>query len=261
MSPAKSDMHPTSRFSDRVEAYGRYRPGYPQQLLDVLAENCALSSASVVADIGSGTGLLSKVFLQNGNTVFGVEPNQEMRKAGEQFLQHFPAFRSVAGTAEETGLAGRSIDFITAGQAFHWFDRDRCRAEFCRILSAEGWLVLIWNDRLLDATPFLEAYEGLLHAHGTDYDKVQHRAINYDLVRPVFGDNKFRLSTFCNSQVLDYTALQGRLLSSSYVPNINQPGYGPMMHALRKIFDKFQTNGKVRFEYQTKMFYGKLCSP
>lgn len=181
-----------------------------------------------------------------------------MRKAGELFLQNFSNFHSVQGTAEETTLTAKSVDFITAGQAFHWFDREKCRVEFQRILTTQGWLVLIWNDRLLQATPFLQAYEELLHTHGTDYDKVQHKAINNDLIQPVFGSKHFMLSTFTNSQVLDYEGLKGRLLSSSYVPNRNQPGYAQMIKALRDIFDKFQTNGEITFEYETKMYYGQF---
>ena len=257
MTPTLTDMNPTGRFSDRVEAYARYRPGYPQQILDVLERDCDLSPASVIADIGSGTGLLGKVFLANGNTVFGVEPNPEMRAAGETLLQTFPTFHSVTGSAEQSTLPAGSVDFVTAGQAFHWFDSDKCKREFRRILTTKGWLVLVWNDRSLRATPFLTAYEKLLHVHGTDYDKVRHRTINENLVRPVFGNGNVSLHTFHNSQVLDYAGLEGRLLSCSYVPNRNQPGYEPMLRALREIFDLHQQGGEVRFEYETKMFYGQ----
>lgn len=253
-----NELNPTGRFSDRVEFYVRYRPDYPMQILDALKQDCGFSLRSVVADIGSGTGILSKLFLENGNTVFGIEPNLDMRKAGEQYLRNFSSFISVDGTAENTKLTARSIDFVTAGQAFHWFDIDTCKKEFHKILTEGGWLVLIWNDRVTEATPFLKAYEKLLHAYGTDYKKVQHRTINHDLVRPVFGSMKFTLKTFENSQVLDYEGLKGRLLSSSYVPNRNHPNYPSMEDTLRRIFDQFQTNGEVRFEYETKMFYGQL---
>ena len=252
------ELNPTERFSDRVEFYVRYRPGYPEQILDVLAQECGFSPGSVVADIGSGTGILSKLFLQNINTVYGVEPNPDMRKAGEQYLREFSNFISIDGTAEDTSLTTDSIEFITAGQAFHWFDVEKSKAEFRRILVDGGWLVLLWNDRLTQSSPFLIAYEDLLHNHGTDYDKVQHRTINKDLVRPVFDNDEFEFRTFENSQVLDYPSLEGRLLSSSYVPNRNHPNYQPMREALRYIFDEHQTDGEVRFEYATKMFYGRL---
>ena len=255
---AAGNLNPTGRFSDRVESYVRYRPHYPGQILNTLTDECGFTADSIVADIGSGTGILAKLFLENGNTVYGVEPNDEMRQAGEQFLQNFSNFKSVKGKAENTILPVNSVNFVTAGQAFHWFDRQKCKVEFKRILAESGWLVLIWNDRLLHANSFLKDYESLLHTHGTDYDKVQHRSINNQLVQPVFGSNRFSLSTFKNSQTLDYEGLQGRLLSSSYVPNRDQPGHGPMINALRRVFDEHQINGEVRFEYETKMFYGQL---
>src|SRR6266446_9260655 len=110
---------PTERFSNRVENYIRYRPGYPKEIIELLKAECGLFPQSVVADAGSGTGLLAKLFLENGNLVFGIEPNREMRAAGERLLQAYPRFTSIAGTAEATTLPGQSVDFVTAGQAFH----------------------------------------------------------------------------------------------------------------------------------------------
>src|SRR5271167_2755126 len=103
------------RFSNRVDDYVRFRPGYPSGVIDVLRDECGLAPESVVADIGSGTGLLTQLFLENGNLVYGVEPNPAMRQAGEEFLQKYPDFRSVAGSAECTTLADASLDFIVAG--------------------------------------------------------------------------------------------------------------------------------------------------
>jgi len=137
------------RFSNRVADYVRYRPGYPAALFDLLRVECAFTSNHAVADVGSGTGLLTKLFLENGNRVFGVEPNQEMRRAGEEFLHSFPKFTSVAGSAEATTLGDASVDFVTAGQAFHWFDPQAARREFLRILKTNGWVVIAWNDRRL----------------------------------------------------------------------------------------------------------------
>src|ERR1700675_1047450 len=126
------------RFSNRVVDYVRYRPGYPAALLDLLRAECGFSSNHLVADVGSGTALLTKLFLENGNRVFGVEPNQEMRQAGEEFLKSFPKFTSVAGSAEATTIGDASVDFVTAGQAFHWFDPRAARREFIRILKPNG---------------------------------------------------------------------------------------------------------------------------
>src|ERR1700758_3146981 len=164
----------TSRFSDRVENYVRYRPGYPPEALQALRSQCRLSSDHAIADIASGTGIWARMLLQNGNRVFGVEPNAEMRQAGERLLAGFPNFTSVAGTAEATTLPNESVDVVTAAQAAHWFDRERARREFVRILKPGGWLVLLWNERLTDATAFLRAYEQLLLTFGTDYADVRH---------------------------------------------------------------------------------------
>ena len=155
--PSTEVLRPTERFSDRVADYVRYRPGYPPELLECLQRNCGLRPQWVVADVGSGTGLLAKIFLENGNRVFGIEPNAAMRAAGEEFLRGLDQFTSQEGRAEATGLPARSVDLITAGQAFHWFDRRRARAEFERILKPGGWVALVWNERRT-STPFLADY-------------------------------------------------------------------------------------------------------
>src|SRR5712691_7831802 len=138
------------RFSNRVADYVRYRPGYPPAVLDLLRTDCGLRPDHVVADIGSGTGILSKLFLENGNRVFGVEPNAEMRQAGEEYLASYDGFSSIEGSAESTTLADSSVDFITAAQAFHWFDPQAARREFARILKPGGWVVILWNDRRME---------------------------------------------------------------------------------------------------------------
>src|SRR3974390_1220982 len=129
MSPA-----PTARFSARVGTYVRYRPGYPAEVLELLRRECGLKPQHVVADIASGTGLFTRLLLENGNRVFAVEPNQHMREAGARFLGKHEKLTSVAGTAEDTTLPSASVDLVTAAQAAHWFDRVRARPEFARIL-------------------------------------------------------------------------------------------------------------------------------
>lgn len=252
-----NQLSPTRRFSDRVENYIKYRPDYPEKILVPLRAECGLSEVSLIADIGSGTGILSELFLKKGNTVFGIEPNAEMRTAGEKRLAKYNRFISVNGTAEATTLANHTVDFVTAAQAFHWFDREKSRREFNRILKPNGWVVLIWNDRKTDST-FLKAYEKLLLTHSLDYEKVDHRQIDDRVISSFFGSTNFRVATFENDQHLDYSGLQGRLLSSSYVPNESHPRYTAMIENLMTIFNKHQVNGKVTIEYETKMFYGKL---
>jgi SAM-dependent methyltransferase len=249
---------PTQRFSSRVENYIKYRPGYPNEIIETLRSECGLTADSIIADIGSGTGILTKIFLQNGNAVYGIEPNREMREAAERLLKDYSRFHSIAAQAEETALDNASIDFITAGQAFHWFDREKTRAEFARILKPQGWVVLIWNDRATTTTLFLIAFEKLLKDYSTDYEQVDHRRIDDDVIRDFFGSDQFRLKQIKNSQVFDYEGLKGRLLSSSYAPEEGHPNYEPMLAELERIFLAHQTEGRIVFEYVTQMYYGQL---
>ena len=259
-----ADRDSTTRFSDRVENYVRYRPGYPDGVLDILREETGLTSASVIADVGSGTGISSALFLRNGNTVFGVEPNAEMRHAAEELLAHEPGeyarFRSIDGTAESTTLEAHSVDHVVAGQAFHWFDRERARAEFARILRPDGWLVLLWNSRRLDSTPFLRAYESLLERFGTDYRAVRHTNIDPEALRPMFAGGQFTRRVLYNEQRFDFDGVRGRLLSSSYTPTPTEPTYEPMLRELERIFEASAEDGEIRFEYDTELYFGHIAA-
>jgi len=248
----------TLRFSNRVENYLRYRPHYPSQLLEFLKFDCNLTSQSIIADIGSGTGFLAEQFLANGNRVFGIEPNREMREAGEQYLRTFSTFTSLNATAEDTGLEDASVDFVTAGQAFHWFDRQRCREEFRRILRPCGWVVLVWNDRRTDSTPFLTEYERLLRRYGADYVKVDHKQIDADVLR-TFLNREPVFKSLPNNQRFDLPSLTGRLLSASYVPAPNEPGHQEMLDALNNLFEAHQNQGRVTLEYDTILYYGRFA--
>ena len=251
--PAKDS---TQRFSSRVDNYVRYRPGYPPEVLELLRTECGLSPSSIVADIASGTGILTRMLLENGNRVFGVEPNPEMRRAGEQVLTRYPGFTSVAGSAEATTLDDHSVDIITAAQAAHWFDRERARREFVRILVPGGWTILLWNERDTDATPFLREYEQLLLTYGTDYKEVRHEHTT-DAIDTFFAPSPFQARVFRYSQELDAEALEGRLLSSSYTPQPEDASYESMLRELRRIFDRHQRSGLVSFQYTTRVYYGR----
>ncbi len=246
------------RFSNRVEDYIRYRPGYPVAVLDVLREECRLQPESVVADVGSGTGLLAQMFLENGNLVYGVEPNAAMREAGERLLEKYPHFCSVAGSAEATTLAGSSVDFVVAAQAFHWFEPSAARREFERMLRPKGWVVLIGNRRISDARPFERGYELLLRTYGTDYAAVAATYPNRQRMAEFFGEGKFLESSMPNQQLFDFDGLRGRLLSSSYSPPAGHPNHAPMLVELKRLFDAHQQGGRVRFDYETSMYYGHL---
>ena len=251
-------IDPTRRFSNRVDNYVKYRPGYPTAVIGLLAAECGLTSEALIADIGSGTGRLSELFLKNGNRVLGVEPNREMREAGERLLAGATRFTSVEGAAEATTLASSSVDFVTAGQAFHWFDRAKARVEFARILKPQGWVALVWNERRTASSPFLAGYDQLLATYGTDYAQATHKQISPTTIGDFFAPGAWSMRTFENAQIFDFDSLEGRLLSSSYTPEPTQPSYEPMLDALRALFAAHQRDGRVAFEYDTAVYYGRL---
>ncbi len=247
----------TKRFTNRVDNYVKYRPNYPAEIVSLLETTCGLTPEAVIADIGSGPGFLTKLFLRNGNRVFGVEPNAEMRAAGERLLAAYPNFTSIDATAEATTLPDESVDFITAGQAFHWFDPERTKKEFRRILKPNGWVVVIWNGFDPDRSDAMKAFQMLFIKHSTDYHHAVRELDDADFEaffspRPVFKE------TLQNSQSFDFEALLGRVLSMSYAPREDAPNYSTMIEDLHELFDKYQRGGKFVLQYETPMYYGQL---
>jgi len=245
------------RFSNRAADYVRYRPGYPAAVLDLLRADCGLRPGHVIADIGSGTGFLSELFLKNGNRVYGVEPNPEMRHAGEEYLASYDGFSSIEGSAESTTLEEASVGFVTAGQAFHWFEPEKTRAEFRRILRPQGWVVAIWNFREME-TSFAKAYEDILVKYGTDYTRVRDSYPKGHDVQNFFLGAEFPHHVLPNVQFLDWEGLAGRLRSGSYIPQEGHVNFAPMMDALRELFQTHQEDGRVRVEYATNLYAGQL---
>jgi len=245
------------RFSSRAADYIRYRPSYPTEALTVLRNECDLRSGHVIADIGSGTGFLSELFLKNGNRVYGIEPNEAMRATGEEYLASYDSFVSIDASAEATTLENGTIDFVTAGQAFHWFERDAARREFQRILKPGGWVVVMWNDRQRDSA-FANAYEDLLVKYGTDYKRVRESYPESGTMQEFFAGGTVSQRSVPNEQILDWDGLTGRLRSSSYAPLEGQPNYAPMMAALEELFRANQESGQVRMEYSTHVYFGHL---
>jgi ubiquinone/menaquinone biosynthesis C-methylase UbiE len=225
--------------------------------LHSLKGDCGLAPGHLIADIASGTGIWTRTLLENGNHVFAVEPNAEMRKAGERLLAASPNFTSITGAAEATTLPDHSVDFVTAAQAAHWFDRARARVEFVRVLRAGGWLVLLWNERLTDSTAFLRDYEQLLLTYATDYEDVRHEKTT-DAVHEFFDPAPFQERTFLMRQEFDYAGIEGRLLSSSYAPGPEHPQHAPMLRELRRIFETNAAAGQVAFDYKTRVYFGQL---
>jgi SAM-dependent methyltransferase len=247
-------MDSTQRFSDRVENYARFRPRYPEALFRFLAE--LLRAPAVVADIGSGTGILSAQLLRAGYTVLAVEPNGPMRQEAERQLAENPEFHSVAGTAEATTLAAGAAQAVTCAQSFHWFDRARCRLEFQRILREPGIVLLIWNERLPEGP--MEEYDRILQESIPDYRSVGRRHVTDDDIGQFFAPEVYEVAHFPNNQRLDREAFFGRVLSSSYVPNVGKPGHEIVMEKFRKFFDDYAKDGWIEIPYQTRVLFARL---
>jgi SAM-dependent methyltransferase len=245
------------RFDSRVENYAKYRPNYPPEIIDLLKLECGLTRESVIADVGSGTGIFSEWFLKNGNQVFGVEPNATMRSTAENLLKSYPRFVSIDGLAESTGLPDSSVDFAVAAQAFHWFDRDKARLEFTRILKPGGWVVLVWNERRLDSTPFLRDCEEMFLRYGTDYGKIRHENVRKE-IGGFFSPQPVQHKSFENLQEFDLEGFEGRVRSASYTPELDNPNFEPMMARLREIFDVHNRGGRVAYEYDTTVYYAQF---
>jgi SAM-dependent methyltransferase len=248
---------PTERFSARAENYRRYRPGYPAAAVDLLAAQCGLTAGAVVADIGSGTGILSAQLLERGARVIGIEPNDAMRAAAEERLAAEPRFRSIAATAEATTLPAESVDLWVAAQAFHWFDAPRARLEALRVLRNGTFAALLWNERPREPGAFLGEYEALLRRHAREYSSITARRADEASMREFLGA-AMQVAHFPNQQRLDYAGLEGRLLSSSYAPERGHPQHEPMLAGLRALFERYQKGGEILFPYETRVYFAQL---
>lgn len=236
----------------------KYRPHYPAEVFDFLESENILKKGDVIADIGSGTGISAEPLLKREYTVYGIEPNKEMREAGEKLLKEYSSFKSIKAGAEITTLPDHSVNMILAGQAFHWFARESAKAEFKRILKPGGYVVLMWNDRRTGTTDFLKVYEDFLQMFGTDYKEVNHKNTQDPKIFDAFFDGHYQEKSFYNYQDVDFAGLKGRVLSSSYMPGEGHRDYDFMIYTLKKIFMRYQENGKVRLDYDTKIYYGQL---
>ena len=248
----------TKRFSDRVDAYVRYRPDYPAQAVDWLLERSGLSAPGVIADIGSGTGISTRPLLERGHKVFAIEPNAPMRQYAEQSLGTFEGFKSVESTAEATTLAENSVDLITAAQAFHWFTQGAAKTEFNRILKPNGKVVLLWNDRVTTGDAFHAEYESLLKAYATDYERINHQNLD-EADFEGFFDGDYVFESFDNVQRLELTGLIGRVESSSYMPGPGHTKYPAMIDALHMLFDRHAINRAVTIAYKTTVRIGRVA--
>jgi ubiquinone/menaquinone biosynthesis C-methylase UbiE len=248
---SKSDA--TLRFSNRVDDYSKYRPGYPQEAINYLFDGMELDSQSTIADVGAGTGIFTELLLSSEAQVVAIEPNEAMRAASDQRLNTFSNYKSLAGTAEITTLADASVDLLTAAQAFHWFSIEKSKQEFQRILKPNGQISLIWNRRICTHSEFLEHYEFLLKSRIPEYNRVNHSNASDEVIRGFLGQNMSK-AEFTNSQSFNLEGLKGRLLSSSYCPPVGEAGHTELMVELENLYEKHSTNGRVKFDYLTQVY-------
>ena len=252
-------IDPKQVFSARVHDYIKSRPGYPSQVIDTLVQGCGLCPGWRVADIGSGTGLLARLFLDFGCTVWGVEPNEEMRQAGEQILAGYPAFRSQPGSAEATGLADGSLDLVCAGMAFHWFDARRARDEFQRILAPGGWVALVWNRMLTGPVPFMQQFTGLILEYAPGWTETRRRdGSGSGLDLPGFFRGVYQRTAFPLEQQLDWDSLYRRALSIAHLPPSDDLAHPALRTRLHDIFERYQDHGLVEIQYETELYYAQL---
>ncbi|MBS0578291.1 MAG: class I SAM-dependent methyltransferase [Proteobacteria bacterium] len=250
----------TERFSSRVGDYARYRPSYPAGAIALLQERCGLGPRAVVADIGSGTGILTALLLPHAAQVFAVEPNDPMRAAADASLGGDPRFVSVRGTAEATTLAPGSVDLLVAGQAFHWFKVAPARAEALRITRPGAFGALLWNEHPTRGSAFLADYERLLRRHASEFEAVLRSRVDEPAMREYLG-GAMECVRFPNQQSFDYEGLRGRLMSSSYAPEPGHPEHLPLIRGLEAVFARHQRDGRILFPYVTLVYFGRLRDP
>lgn len=241
------------RFSNRVDDYTRYRPGYPPEALQYIYDQSNLNENSTVADIGAGTGIFTASLLKGGANVIAVEPNEVMRSAADKLLQSHKKYSSVAGSAEQTGLADQSVDLIAAAQAFHWFSFDEAKKEFSRILKPAGKSVLIWNRRDSSESAFMQHYDALLTERLPEYSKVNHTNATDERIGKFLGNGMQKVA-FPSDQSFDLNGLKGRLMSSSYCPVPGTEGHDELMIEIEKLYAKYSTDSGVQFDYSTQVY-------
>jgi SAM-dependent methyltransferase len=248
-------LNSSDRFLGRVDSYAKHRPSYPAAAIDLLAARCGLKPRANVIDLGSGTGILSRLLLERGAQVYGIEPNVEMRRYCAEALAGRD-FHSQEGTAENTRMPDAFFDLLVAGQSFHWFKPEPARTEALRILKPGAWAALLWNERPQGRNAFLDDYEALLRRYAPEYEAVARLRAEEDGIRRFFGQEP-ESASFANQQLFDFEGLAGRVQSSSYAPMPDRPEFEPLMAGLRQVFDRYQQEGRVAFPYRTLVYFAQ----
>jgi SAM-dependent methyltransferase len=250
---------PKNRFTNRVSDYKKYRPSYPNEALQFIKDKCQIKRDWNIADIGSGTGISTKAMLDAFEcTVYAVEPNEKMRLEAENSLSINPLFHSVNGSSDDTKLDSQSINMIAAFQAYHWFDKQKAKEEFKRILKNPKWVLLVWNNRVTEGTQFLEGYEQIL-SKLAEYPKVNHKNTDINDIKDFIGTSDLIYKEVQNSQRFDYEGLVGRFFSSSYTPSVGSTEYFEQIRKLKELFDATNEGGQIEFRYRTQIYLGMFA--
>jgi SAM-dependent methyltransferase len=254
----RQDLHTANRknrYDGRAGFYEQARPSYPQAIVDFLRAENFLTEEMVIADMGCGTGKLAQLWLKNGYTVYGIEPADAMRASAEQLFAGYPGSRVIEARAEATTLATGSVDFVSAGQAFHWFDYARAKPEFQRILRNPRKLVTIDNRPTEDS--HWQHIQRKLRKISQDSLVQDLKTHNSTEKRIAFFDT-CHFHTLPNSQHLTYEELLGRALSLSNQPLPGESGHAAMAADLRAYFERHESGGKLTLTYETRIYYGIL---
>lgn len=247
-------MENTKRFTNRSDNYVKYRPDYPPEIIELLQKEIHLDEFKDVADVGSGTGMFSRLFAKNGNITFGVEPNDEMRLKAEKSLGKYLNFISINGTAEFTNLADSSVDIVTAADAIHWFDMFKAKSEFSRILRDDGYCVIVYHITK-NNTPFMKEFNKLIKllkkAEKSDDEKFEKS------VEKFFGPKKAKVKTLNSTHEMSFAELKGLVLSYAIMPEDGEL-HKKTLKELKNIFDRNNLSGSVSMEYKIKILIGKI---
>ena len=247
------------RFSRRVNDYLKYRPGYPDALATTLRQKLGYASDFIIADVGSGTGIASRFFLDRGNFVYAVEPNPDMRRVAHEWLGGYSKYRSVDACAEATTLPDDSVDLVVAAHSFHWFDQKQARAEFARILRPGRFVILLWNERITEGTPFLTDYERLLFEYSDAYQGAsRYPKLAQESLEEFFGAELRGNAEFPNRQPVDLEGLVGRTLALLPSAPSDTPEHANLLRALASLYEQHADRDGVAFEYATQLTWGRL---
>ncbi len=241
-----SELHRAAAvgFARSADAYERGRPEYPAEAIGFLVG--LLPAQPVVLDLAAGTGKLTRPLLDAGLRVVAVEPVAEMRAA-------LPAgAEALEGTAEAIPLGAGSVDAVTVGQAFHWFDGDAALAEIARVLRPDGLLALLWNRRVAD-DPVNQAIEDLVgpyraatpsHRSGAWRDAFSRTKSFSPLVEAAFD----------NVLEQDADGLEARVGSISFIASLEPAARERVRERARAIAG----SGVVTIPYRTEVYTCRL---